>query len=245
MAINIFCIKAGLAARRDSLYQAFNLEQEPAGVIAFVGGGGKTTLLWELARELEARGKRTVITTTTHIFPRHGVYTAADDNLRLREELSAGRIVVAGRPALEGKLTAVEPEFFSFLRKNSDYLLVEADGSRSHPLKVPAAHEPVLPPGTELVVGVAGYTCVGKKIREICHRPQQMADFLGKLPEDRVTAADIAAVFQSNQGSRKAVKCRFQAVLHQVNDSAARLQALAVSRLLQESLIATGREDNE
>ena len=245
MAVNIFCIKAGVVSRRASLYRAFNLEQEPAKVIAFVGGGGKTTLLWELARELEAQGKRTVVTTTTHIFPRPGVYIAACDNPRVGEELSAGRIVVAGCPAPEGKLTAVEPEFFSFLRENSDYLLVEADGSRSLPLKVPATHEPVLPPETELVVGVAGYTCFGKKIAEVCHRPQQMADFLGKLPEERVTAADIAAVFQSNQGSRKDVKCRFQAVLHQVNDSAALLQALAVSRLLQKSLIATGREDNE
>lgn len=36
-------------------------------VIAFVGGGGKTTLIYELARELESVGKRVIVTTTTHM----------------------------------------------------------------------------------------------------------------------------------------------------------------------------------
>ena len=36
-------------------------------MIAFVGGGGKTTLIYELARELESVGKRVLVTTTTHM----------------------------------------------------------------------------------------------------------------------------------------------------------------------------------
>ena len=36
------------------------------GVIAIVGGGGKTTLMYCLADELKRRGK-VIVTTTTHI----------------------------------------------------------------------------------------------------------------------------------------------------------------------------------
>lgn len=36
-------------------------------VIAVVGGGGKTSLIYRLADELLDRGKKVIITTTTHM----------------------------------------------------------------------------------------------------------------------------------------------------------------------------------
>jgi probable selenium-dependent hydroxylase accessory protein YqeC len=38
------------------------------GVISLVGGGGKTSLMYSLARELVSFGKRVLTTTTTKIF---------------------------------------------------------------------------------------------------------------------------------------------------------------------------------
>ena len=37
------------------------------GVIAFVGGGGKTTAMFRLAHELKVLGKKVLVTTTTNI----------------------------------------------------------------------------------------------------------------------------------------------------------------------------------
>ena len=37
------------------------------GLTAIIGGGGKTTLLYRLARELEGRGS-VIVTTSPHIF---------------------------------------------------------------------------------------------------------------------------------------------------------------------------------
>ncbi len=39
----------------------------PAGVISIVGGGGKTSLMFHLARQLAYSGKRVLTTTTTKI----------------------------------------------------------------------------------------------------------------------------------------------------------------------------------
>ena len=60
-----------------------------------------------------------------------------------------------------------------------DFLLIEADGARMHPLKVPANYEPVILKNTTMVVGVAGIDSLFKSINKICHRPVQ--DFKEKL----------------------------------------------------------------
>ena len=38
------------------------------GVVSFVGGGGKTSLLFRFAEELHACGKRVIVSTSTHMF---------------------------------------------------------------------------------------------------------------------------------------------------------------------------------
>ena len=40
---------------------------ETGHVISLVGGGGKTTLLYALARHYSAQGQRVLVSTTTHI----------------------------------------------------------------------------------------------------------------------------------------------------------------------------------
>ena len=39
------------------------------GITAIIGSGGKTTTLYQLARELTGRGLRVICSTTTHIRP--------------------------------------------------------------------------------------------------------------------------------------------------------------------------------
>ena len=47
------------------------------GVTALIGGGGKTTLMYHLARELRERGT-VAVTTTTKIWPPTGITVARD-----------------------------------------------------------------------------------------------------------------------------------------------------------------------
>ena len=82
---------------------------------------------------------------------------------------------------------------------------MEADGAKRLPLKVPAQWEPVIPEIAEVVVGVIGLDCIGKNISDTAHRPNDVADFLGKCVEDVVTWEDAARIAVSEKGLRKDV----------------------------------------
>lgn len=46
----------------------FDMDISVDRVIAFVGAGGKTTLIQKMARELQENGKKVIVTTTTHMY---------------------------------------------------------------------------------------------------------------------------------------------------------------------------------
>lgn len=50
-----------------SLIQALNIDINKKMIISFVGGGGKTSSIYELGSELSKLGKKVIITTTTHM----------------------------------------------------------------------------------------------------------------------------------------------------------------------------------
>ncbi|HEX6384622.1 MAG TPA: selenium cofactor biosynthesis protein YqeC [Anaerolineae bacterium] len=164
------------------LPSAFNLL--PSGeLIAFVGGGGKTSLMFALAGALTARGQRVVTTTTTRIFAAQmklapAVLTTEDtegtETERLDQPLAQfGSCLVVGR--VEGeKALGVPADLPARLlaRPDVDHVLVEADGSQMRPIKAPADHEPVIPPETTLLVPVVGIDALDGPIREVAHRPE-------------------------------------------------------------------------
>ena len=99
------------------------------------------------------------------------------------------------------------------LRGLSDVLLIEADGAKRYPLKVPASWEPVIWEQTDLVIAVVGMDAVGRPIREVCHRPECVADFLGKETEEKLTEEDIVKIVLSTEALRKCVDGREYRVL--------------------------------
>lgn len=70
-----------------------------------------------------------------------------------------------------GKLTA-PPAALSELAKLTDYLLVEADGSKRLPLKAHRKNEPVIPDSSGQVIQLVGLSGIGKPWREVCHCPE-------------------------------------------------------------------------
>jgi probable selenium-dependent hydroxylase accessory protein YqeC len=78
------------------------------------------------------------------------------------------------------------------LRKLFDYILVEADGSKSRPVKAPAEWEPVYPALTRLILGVVGLDCLGKPVaEENVHRSALFMQIAGAGPEDLITAGHL------------------------------------------------------
>lgn len=198
-----------------NLWECLGLDMERDRRIALVGGGGKTTLLYALAREAWERGRRVIITTTTHILPHPGIPLAGDKEALMVGVADKG-IAMAGRMGPEGKVGMAED--IGGWAGLGDIILIEADGSRGLPLKAPAAHEPAIPPWADVVIAVAGLDCIGKPIKEACHRPERVCALLGREEDHRLNPGDVAEIFMSLDGGRKDVGLRtFRCVLNKAD----------------------------
>lgn len=144
-----------------------------AEVITAVGAGGKTTCLTERGRAALRMGKSVCFTTSTKIWAPGGweKQEALPGGIRrIAVEFPEGTIDYMGRISPEGKLLAPPMELLSELRSRYALLLIEADGSRSMPMKIPSESEPVLPDFTSEIDVLMGLQAVGRKIGVVCHR---------------------------------------------------------------------------
>lgn len=195
--------------------------KRPGGrIISLVGGGGKTSAMYILANELAAKGAKVIVTTTTHIrppkppfvkgalsLPRQTGAASSQDIDRLLAEIrdalgSASPLGLTGGP-VNGKSGPVDKALVRRLPEIADFIIAEADGSRGLPIKAPAAHEPVIPPASALVVAVAGLSALGRPLDEVCHRPELAAALLGCSPSKTVSAEDCLRLLLSPEGGAK------------------------------------------
>jgi molybdenum cofactor cytidylyltransferase len=177
-------------------------------VVTLVGGGGKTTTLYRLARELQQRADQpgVVATTTTHIFaPPADADLETIMQLEPRLALADCRTALAKRrlPVLgthitpEGRLAGVSKEVVDYLSAQAeiDYVVIEADGSAHKPFKAPLEYEPVVPASTTLLVAVVGVDALGMPLdSEHIHRPQRVAELGGAALGAPLSAEAIAGV---------------------------------------------------
>lgn len=174
---------------------------EDRETVAFVGGGGKTTALFRLARELAyGRCRRVLVTTTTKMYVPSAWLcpTVLLRKFKLPDDFFASaEIVTVGAGILpENKLEGLQPEVVDSLRAAgaAHFILVEADGSRGLSLKTPGPREPVIPDSATTVVIVAGLDVLGKRLNSgTVHRPELAAAMLkcrqGIILDERAVAA--------------------------------------------------------
>jgi len=188
------------------------LDIKPGEVISLVGGGGKTTLMFALARELASSGNCVITTTTTKIFeplpsqtPLVLLETDDDEMIRLLlQNVDKYRhITLASQRLASEKLNGISPELvvkIAELRRVS-YIIVEADGAAHRSLKAPNPTEPVIPNSTSLVIPMVGIDAVGCRLtEEDVFRPEIVSKLLG-LPLGEVISAEfIAFLITHHQG---------------------------------------------
>ncbi len=194
-----------------SLRKALMLEDR--GVVSLVGAGGKTSLMFKLARELSLTGESVLTTTTTKIHePRPDqcpCVIVSDSVAQLLDEARrlTGRhhhITMAHkRLPDEGKLIGIAPEAVDAIwrRHLFQWIVVEADGAAGRPLKAPADHEPVIADCTQCVVGLSGLSGVGQPITDQwVFRPERFAELAGMPQDSIVTEGAIASAFTHSKG---------------------------------------------
>jgi probable selenium-dependent hydroxylase accessory protein YqeC len=189
---------------------------EDGGVVSLVGAGGKTTLMFRLAKELLEVGETVLTTTTTKIMmparekSSHVIVSSRTEQAvaEARELLKDSLHVTVGREHLipQNKLSGFEPDAIGRFWKTGlfRWILVEADGAAQRPLKAPAAHEPVIPECSTLVVAVVGLDAVGESLNDQwVFRPDiysQLADIPLNSP---ITENSVVAMILDDNGMMK------------------------------------------
>ena len=209
-----------------SLSLAGALRTDIASTIAFTGSGGKTTAIFQLARESKTP---VIITATSHMgvwqlamADRHIVADKLEDVSDLNHNLPQVTLITG---AIEGDRTNpiscdVLEEVYRFCTSLSLHLLIEADGSRQKPLKAWADHEPPIPDFADMVVQVIGLNSIGKPLtEEFVHRIELFAEKCQLSIGDEITPEALVRflLHASNPWNRFPARARRVIVLNQAD----------------------------
>ncbi|AMO57701.1 hypothetical protein GZ77_13635 [Endozoicomonas montiporae] len=188
-------------------------------IIAATGAGGKTSFLQHLARLLKQSGRKVLLTTTTRIYhpdidgfsdTADRVITARDARVLYNSPPEAASITVAGMLCENPrKLSGIPADLPAELIKHQlyDNILIEADGSRHHPLKAPADNEPVLPEGCQVMIGVTGWKGIDAPVTDnTVHRLEQFRNITGLGINERINHTAVSALINSPEGLFKQVQ---------------------------------------
>ena len=184
----------------------------PGDVACFVGGGGKTSLLYGCGEALARAGLRVLSTTTTRVetpSPEQCTEWAWDeDEGRLLSQLgpllARSRHVALGRHGdYPDRFVGVSDDFVARVvdSKLVDVVLVEGDGARQRHLKAPKEGEPVAPRATTLYVPIVGMDVLGKPLTEAFVHRTEIAARLAEVPVGTmIDSAIIAKILLHPQG---------------------------------------------
>ena len=232
----------------DSFLSVVKPDYTECPMIAAVGAGGKTSTLRRLAEEYALMGKKAIVLTTTHMREETTPWSCVAEEEewiskgnelleRVKECLEQYGQAWIGARAKKGKMSSVPETILKEIEKWRIPLLIEADGARMLPLKVPGEQEPVLLPQTTHVFSVYGMDALDQKLEEICFRSEKAAELLGKQPEDQVTEEDIIKLACHEQGGRKGCpkQAEYIVVLNKADTKERRDRACKIAKCLYEN----------
>jgi molybdenum cofactor cytidylyltransferase len=197
--------------------------------LALTGGGGKSTVLFQLARQLPPP---VLVSASTHLAvsqlaqaDRHFVIRSPEELLPLDRQLFEGVVLLTGPDDGAGHTLGLAENVLEALHHLAGTravpLLVEADGSRRLPLKAPAEHEPPIPTFTNLALVVVGLSGVGKPLdRATVHRPERFSALSGLELGAMVDPSAVVQVLLHSQGGLKNIpaQARRMVLLNQADD---------------------------
>lgn len=191
----------------DSLLEALNIAQRRDVRLCAAGAGGKTSIIKRLAFEYRKRGTPVVVTTTTHMRAEKEPFFLLERSGEKTERiLKEEGMVFLGRKDRDGKMKMPEKEWMEEILAMPCPVLIEADGAKCLPMKVPEEWEPVFPPETTHVIYVYGMKALGEPMDTVCFRAEKAAELLGKSEKDVVREEDIAALAVHPRGAAKGVQ---------------------------------------
>lgn len=155
-------------------FKSFVTETFKGGhLYTFVGGGGKSSSMWVIGDYLKAMGYKVRISTTTKIdlkeFDNYNIrFVDGGETLGAAVlEKADGLLLVKGIWEEKGKYFGVEKDWLENISIPLDTIvLVEGDGAKRRPFKLPKSHEPVIPKNTAKVFVLIGALIFNEAIKQ-------------------------------------------------------------------------------
>lgn len=190
------------------------LRVEKGDIVAIVGAGGKSSLMFALA---EALPKPVCLTTTTKIGYSEGF--GAFNHLEFSnfinrggEAFSDGVVTLVTNPTDTTRqkwlgLSLPEAEnLIATCKQGGVTCIIEADGARCGSLKAPADWEPVIPDSTNLVVVLVGLSVIGKPLTdEYVFRPEIFSRLTDLNIGEPVLLEHVCRMLSHEKGGLKGV----------------------------------------
>ncbi|MEZ8094042.1 selenium cofactor biosynthesis protein YqeC [Photobacterium swingsii] len=180
----------------SELYRYTLTSKDTPLYITLVGGGGKTSVAFWLAKNFKQWGCSVCVTTTTkmylpaqdqadYIIPLDTINSKKDDKISSKHHSSAQNdfgiceptITFIYKSLITDHLKTTKPKVLGLSEKEIKMIendcpftvfIIEGDGSRSLPIKAPNRNEPCIPSYSNMVIGVTGAEAINRKAMP-CH----------------------------------------------------------------------------
>ncbi len=219
---------------------ALNFTRETCAAI--VGAGGKTTLLFSLARDFSSP---VWLATTAHLSQeqcrwadRHIIVIDPAQSVDFHD-FSDGLTLFSGPPVHNERVSGIPDHFLLRLAesaaKNRIPLLIEADGASRRLVKAPKEHEPPIPNIINAVIVVASLAALGHPLsEEAVYNPTGFSQ-LAHLPKNApITSQSLADVLLHPFGGQKNIPASISphAVLTHAVTPAQQTAGRSIARIL-------------
>ncbi len=174
-------------------------------IVSIVGAGGKTTLMFTMAKELR-KGNKVLVTTTTKIYvPPINDFQFMffeGDNINLfNNSVDKGIYVYGNFINSEDKIIGTCDNELQKLLPHYDYIFIEADGSKRKPIKGWNHNEPVISKYTDITIGVITIEVLGMMINESnIHRIEEFMALTGTKEDQKITEKHIISLIFNPKG---------------------------------------------
>lgn len=220
-----------------SLLNSLGLDKLSAPIVSIVGGGGKSSTLEQLTKEYELKGESVIVTTTTHMMPpKHWTWCKEESVEVVDRYLAEEKVLWIGKQSETGKMKSPSLDFLRRLTSKKLPMIIEADGAKRLPFKVPSEWEPVILDESTMVIGVLGMDALGKPLKDMCFRYELASKLLQKQEDDSITKEDYVNVICKNWGLKKGIHkyMDYVVILNKVDNEQRLKEALDIQDMLRE-----------
>ncbi len=173
--------------------------------IAVLGGGGKTSFMFQVGNELASQFEKVLLTSITKAGPENTIpIFLPDDKGKFDIELKFTKqnpVFLLREKIHQNKYRGISEMDLNKIRHSVDITVFEADGARNLPLKAHNNHDPIVPQFATHAVILIGADVVDTHIRDgKVHRPELFCEKWQLTPNDVLSSEIIANVVTHPNG---------------------------------------------